>query len=283
VIENLIYLDYNVFAYYHNNRDDGVRDKLDRMKKSYRFCYSPAHMEDIGSALMWSTKMDDAEATETTARTMEKVESISKLTDDLEIFPGKSNGSAILKTEYPAKCLMRVLDRADDNYKLDPREKEMMDRFKEKDPDGSISKAVSNLSEEFLLSPEYGQPLLDRLKSKISFGEDGSGAQPNDYSWKNISKAHGVMLHVFEEVFNYLEEIRYRPDAASKYRSHLHDVSHAIYASNANYFITADAKFAQKVRAAYAFLEVETQVIGYSEFIERPDLFPLSVSSQLPQ
>ncbi|MEN5286256.1 hypothetical protein ABE494_09985 [Stenotrophomonas lactitubi] len=249
------------------------------MKESYRFCYSPAHMEDIGSALMWSRGMNDTAATKAAAQTMEKVNSISKLTDNLEIFPGESNSSAILKTEYPGDCLMRVLERSDDNYMLDPREKEMMDGFKERDPDGSISKSVSNLSEQFLLSPEYGQPLLDRLKSKISYGEEGSGAQPNDYSWKNISKSHGVMLHVFEEVFNYLEEIRYRPDAAKKYRSHLHDVSHAIYASNAEYFITSDAKFAHKVRAAYAFLEVETQVMGYSEFIERPDLFPLSACS----
>lgn len=276
---NLIYLDYNVFTYYHENRDDGIRKRIDEMKKTYRFCYSPAHMEDIGSSLLWSRGMSDIDAARTSALTMDKVLTISAITDNLEILAKTENGPRELTNEFPADCLMRVLEHADSNYMLDDLEKEMFERFRASDPDGAIAKIASNLPFHFLSSSKHREQLLNRLSSPPKIETEGLDVEENNYSWENISKTRTVMDRAFEITFNYLEEIRYRPDSAKKYRSHLHDVSHAIYASHTDYFITNDAKFAHKARAAYDFLGARTKVIDYSDFIGCSESLPRALKS----
>jgi hypothetical protein len=48
----------------------------------------------------------------------------------------------------------------------------------------------------------------------------------------------------------------------------MHDVTHAIYATGAKYFITSDSRFAKKVTATYLFLEIPTRVISTRQFVE---------------
>jgi hypothetical protein len=87
------------------------------------------------------------------------------------------------------------------------------------------------------------------------------------------------MEHVFEVIFNYFEEIRYKPDAAKKSRSRMHDVSHAIYAAHSDYFVTNDGNFASKALVAYTYLGVPTQVVYYLKFIGHPELFEQTLNS----
>jgi hypothetical protein len=67
---------------------------------------------------------------------------------------------------------------------------------------------------------------------------------------------------------NLLEEIGYWADPFKKYRSQMHDVSHAIYASMADVLVTDDERFRQRVEAAYDFLEVPTAVVSPQDFLE---------------
>lgn len=275
----LIYLDYNVFAYYHDGKEPKIREYIDKLKRSYQFCYSPAHLEDIGSSLMWNRGCDEAEAKRIAELTIDKALTISKITGDFEILPGRGNEPARFEREFPAECLDRVLAHADRNYFLDPRERDMLDGFKVQDVDGKISNIMANLPVGFLSKPEYEQPLLAKLKSSLLLREKCARAGVTDYAWGSISKSQEVMEHVFEVIFNYFEEIRYKPDAVKKSRSRMHDVSHAIYAAHADYFVTNDGGFASKARVAYTYLGVPTQVVDYLKFIEHPELFEQPLNS----
>lgn len=275
----LIYLDYNVFAYYHDNKDPRVRLRIDKLRGAYRFCYSPAHLEDIGSSLMWNRGQNKAEAKKIAKLTINKAITISRITENLEVFPGMGCEPAKLIREFPARCLDRVLNHADRNYYLDPRERGMLEVFKAKDPKGVTSNIMANMSVDFLSRPEYENPLLEKLKSSLSLAEKCARAGVSDYSWESISKSQEVMEHVFEVVFNYLEEIRYKPDSVKKSRSRMHDVSHAIYAAHADYFVTNDGGFSSKARVVYSYLGVPTEVVNYQNFIEHSELFESRVDS----
>jgi len=77
-----------------------------------------------------------------------------------------------------------------------------------------------------------------------------------------------VLEHVFEILMNYLEEIRFRPEDVKKSRSRMHDVTHAIYATKADIFVTGDDRFYHKVRVAYNFLGVPTKVLFLDDFLK---------------
>ena len=277
--KKLIYLNYNVFAYYHDNKDPRIRLRIDKLRDAYRFCYSPAHLEDIGSSLMWNRGQNKAEAKKIAKHTINKAITISKITEDLEIFPGTGCEPAKFIREFPARCLDRVLKHADRNYSLDPKERSMLEGFKAQDPKGATSNVMANMPVDFLCKPEYENPLLEKLKSSLSLAEKCARAGVTNYTWESISKSQEVMEHIFEVVFNHLEEIRYKPDAVKKSRSRMHDVSHAIYAAHADYFVTNDGGFSSKARVVYSYLGVPTEVVDYLHFMEQPELFECCVES----
>lgn len=268
----IIYLDYNVFAYYFDGETPDLCDYVNSLKSTYDFCYSPAHLEDVGSSLMWCGDIDDEEIKKVSQKAIDKVVSISKITNDMEIVPGKGNNPAEFVTEFPAECLHRVLAGAHLNYELDPKERKMLDDYKAQDLEGKISNVMANLPVDFLSRPEYEAPFIRKLDSSPQLMRKCAEAKVSDYSWESISVSHEVMEHVFEVLFNHLEEIRYKPDHVRKSRSRMHDVSHAIYAAHTDFFVTNDGGLASKIRVAYSYLSVPTQVIDYEDFIRCPEL-----------
>jgi hypothetical protein len=56
-------------------------------------------------------------------------------------------------------------------------------------------------------------------------------------------------------------------DDFEKYRSRMHDVTHAIYAGAADVFVTGDKRYRQRVKAAYNFLRIPTKVLSTEEFL----------------
>lgn len=79
--------------------------------------------------------------------------------------------------------------------------------------------------------------------------------------------SHRKTERLISTLFNVLESIGYRGEKMKKTVSRLHDVSHAIYASKADIFVTADARFAAKCEAVYDYAGVPTKVISYEEFL----------------
>jgi hypothetical protein len=85
-------------------------------------------------------------------------------------------------------------------------------------------------------------------------------------------KHHYEMERQIEILFKVLNQIGYFADEERQYRSGIHDISHAVYATASDFFVIEDKKLRQKCKAVYNYYEVPTQVLSYSEFNELNNL-----------
>lgn len=95
-----------------------------------------------------------------------------------------------------------------------------------------------------------------------------------NYKWtlETLPKGQSLMRsytdreQVIDVLFKILELAGYFPDPFNKSRSHLHDVSHAIYACDCDVFVTGDERYAKRTRAVYHFLGMRTRVVFVDDF-----------------
>ncbi|WP_186259817.1 hypothetical protein [Burkholderia gladioli] len=146
----------------------------------------------------------------------------------------------------------------------------MLASFKATDPDGSLANRVSNHDEDFLqATPEgYGGRLESILNLDNYLGIKCKAVGIKDVTnWSSFRHSFHVTERAIEIAMNYLEEIRYRPEAVRKSRSRMHDVSHCIYASDCQQFITFDDRLRDKVTVVYRYFNIPTQVLTLEEFL----------------
>lgn len=87
----------------------------------------------------------------------------------------------------------------------------------------------------------------------------------------DLLKNHRNTEDIVTVVLNFLEKIGYNQEEnnkVEKLRSRMHDVTHAIYGAQSDYFVTSDARFRKKLRAAYHFLEIPCVVMSPDEFVK---------------
>lgn len=264
--KKMIYLDYNLFESYRKDDIPGLREAIDAIKDKHVLPYSPAHMEDLASSLMWK-EHSEAEIKCLMARTEDRLENIIKISKMVEVFPAPSHQPTRIIEEHPGACLLRVLKHFDRNEFLDVRESNLLKEHKESDADGKRASQTSNLPVDFLSSPEYDAAILERYAAERKLIQKKKEAGLKNLKWPEISKSHEVLEHVLELLMNYLEGIRFRPEGVKMYRSRMHDVTHSIYATKADYFITGDDRFYHKARAVYDYLGVPTKVLSRKEFL----------------
>ena len=83
----------------------------------------------------------------------------------------------------------------------------------------------------------------------------------------DLMGSHRTREIVVTIIMNFLEEIGFRADKFEKYRSHMHDETHAIYAAAADVLVSGDERYRKRVAAAYHFLGIKTRVIGIEELV----------------
>lgn len=270
--KKIVYLDYNIFESYRANDVEGLRSLVDSLKSEYRLPYSPAHMEDLASSIGWRD-FEEAEIKPFLKLCESRLQNVIDISNMLEIFPGEGNHPTRLIEEHPGKCLIRVLNHFDRNRYLDVRERMMLDQMKAADTNGERSSIVSNLPPEFLSIPEYAVQLQEKFEASYDLMNNKRQAGLVDLKWPSISQSHAVLEHVFEILMNHLEEIRFRPENVKKSRSRMHDVTHAIYATKADFFVTGDERFFHKVKVAYSFLGVPTKILSLDDLIEKGGVY----------
>jgi hypothetical protein len=59
----------------------------------------------------------------------------------------------------------------------------------------------------------------------------------------------------------------YRPEHVDNSRSHMHDVTHCVYATGCQQFVTNDKRLYDKVGAVYRYFDVPTQVMKFEDFL----------------
>jgi len=92
-------------------------------------------------------------------------------------------------------------------------------------------------------------------------------AKVTEFRWPYIARSHQLLERTVEMAFNFLEEIRYRPEKVAKSRSRIHDVTHAIYAASADYLVSHDDKFLLKAKVVYSYFGIKTKVVSLDDFI----------------
>ncbi|MEX5571136.1 hypothetical protein Q1J55_25315 [Pseudomonas syringae] len=267
VYGKMIYLDYNLFESYRVDDVLGLRAAIDGIKDEYTLPYSPAHLEDLASSLMWKDH-EEAEISPLMELSQDRLQNIIDISKMVELLPAPGHQPTQITEEHPGECLLRVLKHFDSNRWLDVRESDLLENLKATDAGGARSKRISNLPVNFLSSTEYDSEITYKYTSDLGLMKKQRDAGLTDLKWPEISKSHEVLEHVFEVLMNYLEEIRFRPEDTKKARSRMHDVTHAIYATKADYFITGDVRFHHKVSAVYDYLQVPTKVVALSDFLE---------------
>ncbi|MBF8776304.1 MULTISPECIES: hypothetical protein [Pseudomonas putida group] len=265
--KKMIYLDYNLFESYRVDDIKGLRASIDAIKDKHTLPYSPAHLEDLASSLMWKDFKED-EIAPLMDRCEGRLQNIIDLTNMVEIFPAEGHQPTRVITEHPGECLLRVLEHFDRNRFLDVREHNLLKGMKEQDVGGKRASQISNLPVNFLSAPEYDAAVNSKYAADRVLMHKKKDAGLQNLKWPEISRSHEVLEHVFEILMNYLEEVRFRPEDVKLARSRMHDITHSIYATKADYFITGDVRFYHKVRAAYDYLGVPTKVLLREEFLE---------------
>lgn len=263
----MIYLDYNLFESYLQDDVPGLREAVDAIKDKHILPYSPAHLEDLASSLMWK-EHSEAEIKRLMARSEDRLENIIKISKRVEVFPAPNHQPTQVVREHPAECLLRVLKHFDRNEFLDVRESNLLKGLKESDAEGKLASQMSNLPVDFLSSPEYDAAISERYAAEPELIQKKNDAGLKNLKWPEISKSHEVLEHVFDVLMNYLEQIRFRPEKVKNSRSRIHDVTHSIYATKADYFITGDDRLYHKARAVYDYLGVPTKVLSTKEFVK---------------
>lgn len=241
---------------------------IDRSK--FQIIYSPAHIEEIAVSLKRHNYPLE--------KTKEKLDFLSSLTNNIELLPFMRNDVRVIENlglylceEHPENCYERVVAKYENNDLAEQMEEEFLTEASEKNVYGNDPIIMNDTAPEIVLSePIYDLSIKENLfmtllSTKI-YSKDqirelmGFSPELTGFRFALIKTDFSVIETAMQIVFNQLELIRYRPEKQKKYRSRLHDVSHAIYAAYCDYFITEDSKLSYKAKATYAYLKIDTVV-----------------------
>ncbi|WP_151798890.1 hypothetical protein [Acinetobacter calcoaceticus] len=96
------------------------------------------------------------------------------------------------------------------------------------------------------------------------------------FALNNIPKGQELLNYhcnkevIFHEIITSFEIVGYAQEKNNKdktIRGFTHDISHAIYGSSANFFITNDKAFSKKLKALFYFLEIPCEILKFDDFI----------------
>lgn len=254
------------------NRNEPLLEELVRSidRTKFQLIYSPAHIEEMAV----STERNNHPI----EKTKEKLDFLSKLTNNIEILPFRRNEVRIIEDlgayiceEHPEICYARVSENYKNNDLAEKTQEELLNKIEEKNTYGNDPNKMNNIDYKVVLSePIYDLQIKEEifmlLLSLRKYNKNeireliGVNQNIQEFTFPSIKKDYTVIETIMEVVFNKLEEIRYHPEKTKKFRSRLHDVTHAIYAAYCDYFITEDSKLFYKTKAAYAYLKQKTIV-----------------------
>ena len=95
-----------------------------------------------------------------------------------------------------------------------------------------------------------------------------------------LMKSYHQKEVIIGKILNCMEEAGYNQEEKNHSASltgRMHDVSHDIYASSSNYFVTNDKRLSKKVIATYMRLDIPTKILNIDEFVR----FDFSVNQSI--
>lgn len=269
------YLDHNIIIESLNNFSI---DRAIRELKDYdiQCVYSPAHIEEIYKALV--------EKGDPYLETANKLlQTISDYTNNTEFLP--SSSGITIRKESPDICYKRVseIDTTERVYS-DSKERFILDKnnYQMLQENNKKNKYISNIPYDQIWQQDVISTTLNAINDNIkifidlhnqsmdTFIASLAGCDyrlPESFKFKEgsysfLQHTEFELTYTIEILFRILNYNGYYRDQKLKTSiSGTHDVSHAIYATKANWFITTDERFANRCKAVYFYLGVPSTVI----------------------
>lgn len=271
-----LYLDHNVITDLMKG-NPALWETISHLKSNgARVIYSPAHIEEVAVILRETSDIDKGKRF-----VREHLRFISAITDDWEYRPTIDGPTCVVR-EKPSVCYKRVMAEYDLTL-----EAEEINRFARS---LKSENAFNEVQQEYGtgLRVGHGIPLDSEFRARYGIDPKVIGNIPPerlfdephileafnaDLRNKSLSVTGiGVAEHLAEShmqrqtsvtlTMNFLERIGFFADKFDKFRSQMHDVTHAIYGSAADIFITRDQHLLYRLRAAYTLLRVPTRVLS---------------------
>lgn len=257
------YLDYQMIVYLQNVEDKSLSKIVENLKlKGSRFLFSPAHLEEIAVSSKRGTANDDLITS--------KIDFLTTLCGNNSLRP-VSEGILEIYNEPPVCCYGRVINNYHLNDLAESLEYDVISDANN-NPAGSPITVNNNQPEKILYHVQYYEMLLLALMKRglITVDEmrDSLVCLLERKKRHVIMDRHDVLVMSINILANWLEKIGFYREGINASRSRLHDVSHMIYGSYSDFFVSNDKKLLNKTRAIYSFLTIKTKVLSMDEFIK---------------
>lgn len=282
-----IIIDYIQYYKSQNYEYENVVSAINILRKNHKiiFPYSPAHIEEV--AVINRKNITDQQKQK---YINQNLKIISKLSENNELLPTFDCTGVTLKTELPIDCFERVKFNYENNTIVaENQEYRKIDNWKTIRLQINQEKINKLSPEEIFKNEEIIEKLQQFLDAKIDshlqdllinleapttlclvecFKMLTNNSIPN---FKNIKNNYQCLEFLFENIFDFLDNIGYKNDKKArkrnKHRSRMHDITHGIYATSSDILITSDDYFKNKLQAIYSLLNIKTKIIGTEELV----------------
>lgn len=281
---NFIYCDHGVIVEWLKGAPIATNAINKILDANLQPVYSPAHIEELAVPVQRSGFSEKT--------IIDEMKKLSLLTKNIEILPNSRRGlrkihsegdfGAFICIENPEKCYARVTYSYKSLNDLAESGQQLFSSSANRDANGRVPGTVNLRNPQDILQTEsVKQQILSEYHSIFHTGRQYAHAVTGiskQSSFINIADPQGCISllkgnhdatqAMIESVIKCLIRERYYPDPVKKYRSEMHDISHAVYASYFNLYVIEDEKSRKKCVAAYKFLGVNTRVLSPNEVIQ---------------
>jgi len=279
-----IYLDHGVIVEWLKGAHVATGAVSKILDSNLQPVYSPAHIEELAVPVQRSGLSERV--------VFEEMRKLSLLTKNIEILPNSRRGlrkihsegefGAFICIENPKKCYERVIKNYEQLNDLAEGGQQSFSSTANQDADGRVPGTVNlrdpqeilhaDTAKQKILSEYHSIFHVGRLYAQrvTGFSKRSSFVEVSDPAGciALLKGNHDATQAMIESVIKFLIRERYYPDPVKKYRSEMHDISHAVYASYFDFYVIDDVKSRKKCIAAYEFLGINTKVLSPAEIIQ---------------
>lgn len=244
----LLYFDFNTYIVLKKKVPiNSVTDK-------YQFVYSPAHLEELANSI----RKNDFIYNESIEKDLKY---LSYLTNNIEFLPDIDEGIKIC-FESPYFPLKRVIEEYDGTIISEELEKNFLENRQLIRKEQRVKVRGSDIS-GVLSTPE-----AEKLMYNYTWYNDYKDIGDKEKFWNKYKSNYNFLFTSLVELVNMIEILDNNPEPSKKYRSHLHDTTHLIYATKSDIFVTHDNRLFDKAKEIYSFLGVNTEIVRQEELID---------------
>lgn len=244
----VLYFDNNIFI--NMKRDIPI----ERIKNEIQFVYSPAHLEELANSI----REKNFEYNDYIKKDLEY---LSNLTNNLEFLPDLNKGIIICE-ESPEYPLERVIKNYDGTILSEKLEKDFLEKREKIRKKLSLKTTASSI--KGVLKSKNGEKLLNE---KIWYKEY-KNLHDKTLFWNKYKNNNDFLFSSLPGIVEIIELLDNNPEPSRKYRSHLHDTTHIIYATQSDIFVTNDRRLSNKATEIFDFLGIQTKILNYETFSE---------------